>query len=87
MLDLLPQVEQIIQQKAQAQGITKETLAKNVLYQQFLPSEYKQETAFDFDLKQMQQAVNAPSITVPDFDTDEDFLNWVKNLSTKDFTE
>lgn len=79
MLDLLPQVEQIIQQKAQAQGVTKETLAKNVLYQQFLPNEYKQETAFD--LKQMQQAVDAPNVTVPDFDTDEDFLNWVKNLS------
>lgn len=37
MLDLLPQVEQIIQQKAQAQGVTKETLAKMSSINNFCP--------------------------------------------------
>lgn len=40
---------------------------------------------FDYDLERMKQAVNAPSIVVPKFDTPEKLLEWMDNLTDNDF--
>lgn len=41
---------------------------------------------FNFDLERMQKAVEAPSVVVPKFDTAEEFITWMDNLTEKDFT-
>lgn len=40
---------------------------------------------FDYDLEQMKKAVEAPYVTVPDFNTVEELLAWMENLSDDDF--
>ena len=42
---------------------------------------------FEFDLERMKQAVEAPTVAVPHFDSDEDFLAWLENLTDADFVE
>lgn len=42
---------------------------------------------FNYDLVRMQQAVNAPTVTVPYFDNDGDFDNWLNSLTDSDFAE
>lgn len=40
---------------------------------------------FDYDLERMKKAVEAPYVTVPDFDTAEELLAWMENLSDDNF--
>lgn len=42
---------------------------------------------FDYDLQRMKQAVEAPRITVPRFDTVEELSAWLDNLTDADFVE
>ncbi|MDO4440590.1 MAG: hypothetical protein Q4B81_00220 [Moraxella sp.] len=40
---------------------------------------------FDYDLEQMKQAIEAPYVTVPNFESAEELLHWMENLSDDDF--
>lgn len=43
------------------------------------------ETTFNFDLERMKKAVNSKSVTMPHFETFEDFDAWLNNLTDEDF--
>lgn len=44
------------------------------------------EKPFNYDLSRMKKAVEAPTVTVPYFDNDDDFDIWLNNLTDSDFT-
>lgn len=41
----------------------------------------------DFDLQEMEEAVEAPSVLVPKFNNPKELLQWMKNLKKEDFSE
>lgn len=89
-LDLPPKLETALYQIANRQGITAENLAIQLLNEKLIATEQPTKSYakgdFNFDLERMQQAVKAPSVTVPKLDTDKEFLTWMDNLTEKDFS-
>ena len=80
VIDLPPQIEQTIHQQAQAQGISVKNLVEKTLSQAFTTTQHRQETAFDYDINEIQSAIDSGFIEVPkgvskDLDS---FTNWVK---------
>lgn len=86
ILDLPPQIEQQIVHTAKQRGITAESLITQLVQQDADKPSYAKGD-FNFDLERMQQAVEAPTVAVPHFDSDEDFLAWLENLTDADFVE
>lgn len=90
-LDLPPKLETTLHQTANRQGLTTENWLLNLINKELVltaqPTKSYAKGDFNFDLERMQKAVEAPSITVPKFDTDEEFLTWLENLTDKDFVK
>ena len=86
ILDLPPQIEQQIVHTAKRRGITAESLITQLVQQDADKPSYAKGD-FNFDLERMKQAVEAPTVAVPHFDNDEDFLAWLENLTDADFVE
>ena len=86
ILDLPPQIEQQIVHTAKRRGITAESLITQLVQQDADKPSYAKGD-FNFDLERMKQAVEAPTVAVPHFDNDEDFLVWLENLTDADFVE
>ncbi len=86
ILDLPPQIEQQITHTAKQRGITAESLITQLVQQDADKPSYAKGD-FNFDLERMKQAVEAPTVAVPHFDSDEDFLAWLENLTDADFVE
>lgn len=82
-LNLPPKTEQTLIAQATAQGMSVEDWAIAILTANAKPSYAKGD--FDFDLQRMKQAVEAPSISVPKFDTPEQLLAWMDGLIEADF--
>lgn len=79
LIDLPPQIETLIEQQAHKQGISAEVFAKNLIVQQLAPYQRK-ERAFDYDIDEIQMAMDSGFIEMPkgtarDLDT---FTQWIK---------
>lgn len=75
VLDLPPQVQMVIEQNAKEVGISPEQLATQILSEQF-----RIERPFNFDLDEMEQAINSgftppvPKEALKDLETFEKWL-------------
>lgn len=76
ILDLPPQIQTVIEQNAKEAGISPEMLATKILSNQF----EKTERPFNFDLDEMEQAINSgftppvPKEALKDLETFEKWL-------------
>ena len=86
ILDLPPQIEQQIVHTAKRRGITAESLITQLVQQDADKPSYAKGD-FNFDLERMKQAVEAPTVAVPHFDTPEELMAWLDNLTEADFKE
>jgi len=90
-LDLPLNLETTLYQIASRQGMTAENLAIKLLDETLISTEQHDKSYakgdFNFDLERMQKAVEAPSVVVPRFNTPEELLTWMDNLTEKDFAE
>lgn len=83
MLNLPPQLEEAVISMAQLQNMRTEEYIIDCL-QKNIPID---DVPFNYDLERMKQAVESPSVLVPDFETDEEFLTWINRLEKADFKE
>lgn len=74
LIEIPAYVEQIIKQQAQEQGITAEQLAEQTLTKTF-----SKETPFNFDLEEMDKALNGKFVEMPKgmANNQEDFDKWL----------
>lgn len=61
ILDLPPQIQTVIEQNAKEAGISAEMLATKFVMAQL----EKQERPFNFDLEEMEQAINSGFVEIP----------------------
>ena len=73
VLELPPQTEAMIQNIAQAQGMTAENLVSHWLE---VKLSKRIERPFDFDTDEIQHAIESGFKPMPKFNSDEEFLAW-----------
>lgn len=71
-ITLSPKHQTLIEQNAKEAGISAEMLATKFVMAQL----EKQERPFNFELDEMEQAINSGFKPMPDFKSDEEFLAW-----------
>lgn len=71
LIEIPAHIEMIIKQQAEIQGITAEQLAQQTLEKQF-----RVERPFNFDIEEMEKAINSGFKPMPKFNSDEEFLAW-----------
>lgn len=64
-------IENVIKQQAEIQGITAEQVV-----QKALASQFKIERPFNFEIDEIQQALDSGFHPMPKFNSDEEFLAW-----------
>lgn len=91
IIDLPPQLETAISQQAERKGMATHDYIVELLKQDLTnsqnPHDVGKMSAFYYDIERMDEALKAPRVTVPHFDTPEQLLAWIENLTEEDFTE
>lgn len=77
-LPINPQELAIISHHAEQQGIATADYMANLI---------RKELPFYYDIDEMNKAINAPRVKVPSNQSDDEFLQWVANLTDADFKE
>lgn len=72
LIEIPAHIEMIIKQQAEIQGITAEQLAQQTLEKQF-----RVERPFNFDIEEIDKAINSGFVQVPKLDTVEELADWL----------
>lgn len=91
IIDLPPQLETAISHQAKRHGMATSDyiaqLVKKDLTNNQNPHDIGTMTEFYYDIERMDEALKAPRVAVPHFDTPEQLMAWMENLTEADFTE
>lgn len=90
IIDLPQNVVTIATQNAQNKGMATNDYIAKLIEQDSSKTAHQikgEMTAFYYNIDEMDKALQAPRVTAPHFDTPEELMVWMENLTDADFTE
>ncbi|MDO4223033.1 MAG: hypothetical protein Q4D05_03265 [Acinetobacter sp.] len=84
IIDFPPHEMAIIKQASEKQGLDVESYAQKVLFENAINTLYEFK---GYDIEAMDKALNGGFVEVPHFSNDDDFIEWLNNLTDDDFTK